>query len=291
MAKTEKINSALHRFLDEAGDTTFYGKGKKAIIGTEGVSKCFIIGMVKFKEPLPEIREKIIALQEQVINDPYFDVVSVRKKKQASGYYFHATDDLPEVRKLFLDFIKTLDCSFEAVVGRKSVERYETLHKGKEQYFYADMLSHLLKNKLNFSDKLVLHIAERGKSTKNANLELALEKAKERLAHSINRKNFSNELAASGIEQKLISRKDLKTGTVFNVTQPVQEPLLTVADYFCWSVQNVFEKGEMRYYNHIAGQVSIVIDLYDKKKFSGWNNYYTPKNPLTAENKISPHLH
>jgi hypothetical protein len=40
-----------HRFLDEAGDTAFYGRGKKIIIGTEGVSKCFIIGMVKFREP------------------------------------------------------------------------------------------------------------------------------------------------------------------------------------------------------------------------------------------------
>ncbi|MBK7110374.1 MAG: hypothetical protein IPH61_14940 [Bacteroidetes bacterium] len=38
-----------HRFLDEAGDTAFYGKGKKAIIGNEGVSNCFMIGMVKFK--------------------------------------------------------------------------------------------------------------------------------------------------------------------------------------------------------------------------------------------------
>jgi len=32
-----------HRFLDEAGDTTFYGKGKVSTIGNEGSSHCFIL--------------------------------------------------------------------------------------------------------------------------------------------------------------------------------------------------------------------------------------------------------
>jgi hypothetical protein len=72
--------------------------------------------------------------------------------------------------------IKQLDCSFEAVVGRKDIERYETKHKGKEEFFYADLLSHLLKNKLAKGEKMVLHIAEKGKSTKNSNLDLALRK-------------------------------------------------------------------------------------------------------------------
>ncbi|HMN91463.1 MAG TPA: hypothetical protein PKD70_07565, partial [Saprospiraceae bacterium] len=53
----------FHRFLDEAGDTTFYGKGKVDIIGQMGVSCCFILGMVKFKEPLESIRQRVIELQ------------------------------------------------------------------------------------------------------------------------------------------------------------------------------------------------------------------------------------
>jgi orotidine-5'-phosphate decarboxylase len=88
-----------HRFLDEAGDTTFYGKGKVPIIGQDGVSFCFIIGMVKFKEPL---RRRIIELQNQIISDPYFrDIPSINKKAKEGGYYFHATtDDVPEVQGL-----------------------------------------------------------------------------------------------------------------------------------------------------------------------------------------------
>lgn len=278
-----------HRFLDEAGDTTFYAKGKKSIVGSYGVSNCFIVGMVKFKQPLTELRKGVIELQNKVALDPFYNVISIRKKKEALGYYFHATDDIPEVRKLFFDFIKTIDCSFEAVVGRKSVERYETKHKGKEQFFYADMLSHLLKNKLNKEERLVLHIAERGKSTKNHNLDLALEKAKERLASSTNYKNIMNADDWWNLEQ--LSRKDINANVVFNVTQPLQEPLLNVADYFCWAVQNVFEKGETRFYNYLKEKIPLVIDVYDADKYEKWKNYYNPKNPLTAENKISPPLH
>lgn len=287
--ETQKDIKHNHRFLDEAGDTAFYGKGKTSILGQPGVSSCFIIGMVKFKQSLKDLRTAVADLQNKIATDPYYDVISIRKKKETAGYYFHATDDLPEVRKLFFDFINTLDCSFEAVIGRKSIERYETKHKGKEQYFYADLLSHLLKNKLHKDKRLVLHIAERGKSTKNNNLELALEKAKERIADSTNLKNFQNTSDWENLE--ILTRKNIEANVVFNVTQPLQEPLLNVADYFCWAIQNVFEKGEVRFYNFLKDKISLVVDLYDTESYKDWKNYYGPKNPLTAENKISPPLH
>lgn len=262
-----------HRFLDEAGDTTFYGKGKKNIIGVEGVSKVFILGMIKVKDPLDEVRDKIANLQNKITLDEFYHVPSNLKKIKKTGYYLHATDDLPEVRKEMFDLMRTINCSFEAVVGRKDIERYETKHKGKEEYFYADLLSHLLKNKLSKNKKLVVHISERGKSTKNHNLELAFLKAKQRFA-----KNSGNEEA--------------KTKVVFNVNYPTKDPLLNLADYFCWSIQRVFERGEIRFYNFVKEQIKLVVDLYDTEKYAGWKNYYdSKKNPLTAENKISPPKH
>lgn len=169
---------------------------------------------------------------------------------------------------------------FEAVVGRKSIERYETRHKGEEEYFYADLLSHLLKNKLEKEDKLILNIAERGSSTKNNNLLLALEKAKERFA---TKKSSAGDVS--------FTRHDIDANVVFNVSYPKQEPLLNVADYFCWAVQRVFEKGETRYYDFMMDQISVVMDLYDVGNFEDWKNYYGPKNPLTAAKKISPPAH
>jgi len=47
----------------------------------------------------------------------------------------------------------------------------------------------------------------------------------------------------------------------------------------------------MRFYEFLLEKISVVIDLYDSKKWEGSKNYYTPKNPLTAQNKISPQLH
>ena len=61
-----------HRFLDEAGDTTFYGKGKKNTIGTNGVSNVFILGMVKIKDPLDDVREKINELQRKIVENEFY---------------------------------------------------------------------------------------------------------------------------------------------------------------------------------------------------------------------------
>lgn len=273
--KKKTMLKVYHRFLDESGDTTFYGKKKRLAVGDEGVSKTFILGMVKFKTKLDPIREQIIQMQHEIAADEFYkDVPSIKKKINKGGYFFHAKDDIPEVREKFLRYIKTLNCSFEAVVARKLPDLYEKKHKGNEAWFYADLLSHLLKNKFTNHKKLVLNIAGRGKSTKNHNLDLALAKAKERFngAHP---------------------EKEMKTKVVFNVLEQTGEPLLNVADYFCWCVQNVFEKGQMRYYNFMKDQISQVVDLYDFESYgkNGWPNYYGKNNPLTAKNEISPRSH
>ena len=44
-------------------------------------------------------------------------------------------------------------------------------------------------------------------------------------------------------------------------------------------------------YDFVKEKISRIIDLYDKDNFEGFKNYYSPKRPLTAENKISPPLH
>ncbi len=257
-----------HRFLDEAGDTTFYGKGKINIVGNEGVSKAFILGSVKFKTPLEPIRQHIRLLVSQVEADAYFtEVPSIQKKVAKSGFFFHGTDDLPEVRKLLYDYIQTLDCSFEAVVARKIQGIFEQKHNGRQSEFYADLLSHLLKNKLNKGGKLVLNIAQRADSTKHTNLGLALSKATAR-------------------HQAGKQIKPVKTQIVFNVQPYENEPLLCITDYFCWAVQRIFERGETRYYNFLKDKISLVIDLYDHTRWKNSGNYYTSKQLLSSANRL-----
>src|ERR1051326_6498097 len=96
-----------HRFLDEAGDPTFYGKGKIPIIGNQGVSNYCLVGMLTINESLDVIRQRIIDLQSNIATDPYFySVPSIRKKKETVGYFLHAKDDVPEVRKMVFELIK-----------------------------------------------------------------------------------------------------------------------------------------------------------------------------------------
>jgi len=268
----KKINTEekhfYHRFLDEAGDTTFYGKGKVRILGNEGVSKCFILGMLKINEPLDFIRDKILELQNEISADPYFESIpSIKKKRGKRGYYLHAKDDIPEVRKLMYDLIKSINCSFECIVARKMYPIYEGIHNGNESEFYADLLSHILKNKFRKYHTLVLNIATRKKCTTHSNLQSGLMKASERA-------NSKNPCAENNCR------------IVFNIQEPTNEPLLNIADYFCWAVQRVFEKGETRYYDFLSEKISLVVDLYDSEKFKGSKNYYTKRNKLTKENLI-----
>ena len=259
-----------HRFLDESGDTTFFGKGKEVLIGQKGVSLSFSIGMVKINDDLKKIRQQVQFLQKQVESDEYLNVIpSVNKKIHSGGFFFHATDDPPEIRELMYKFIKNLDCSLEMVVGRKILGIYSRKHNNRETEFYADILSHLLKNKLASGNKLVLNISHRSNSTSNKNLQSALQNARKRAA-------------------KRCNSSDLTSTVVFNIQNHRTEPLLNISDYMCWAVQRVFERGEMRYYDYIKERVSVVIDLYDKDNYKGSKNFYRKDNPLTSRNRLSP---
>ena len=260
----------VHRFLDEAGDTTFFGKGRVPTLGQEGVSLCFGLGLVKFAAPVVEVREQITKLCRFVATDDYLNrIPSVVKRVQSGGFYFHAKDDSPEVRERLFKWIRETDCSLEIVVGRKIPALFARKHHAKDSEFYADLLSHLLKSKLKLGQRLVITIAERGKTTRNHVLELAMVKARERFAKRRDLAEISSEV-------------------VFNVQNPRTEPLLCVPDYLAWTVQRVFERGETRHYDFVRERISLVVDLYDAEKYEGSRNYYTPKRPLSPENKLGP---
>jgi hypothetical protein len=260
-----------HRYLDESGDTSFYGKGKDLIIGKNGVSLSFSIGMLKLKGKHDIIRQQVVQLQQAIISDPYLNVIpSIKKKIDKKGFCFHATDDPPEVRERFFKFIKAQKVTLEIYVARKEMERYERIHNGNEADFYADILSHLIKSKLKSQGKLVLNIAERGNTTKNKVLQNALEIAKKRAAYKV-------------------KESDMLRDVIFNVQNHYTEPLLNIADYLCWAVQRVFEIGDLRYYDFIKEKITLIVDLYDTEKYVGFSNYYNPsKKPLTSKNKLSP---
>lgn len=265
----QKTAAIYHRFIDEVGDTAFFGSKRKLILGQEGVSAGFGIGLVKFDEPVDEIRSRVADLQKAIEADELLNSIpSVRKRIDSGGFYFHACKDTPDVRLTFLRYLKGLRCEAEVVMARKIPALFESRHHGQEDEFYADILSHLIKSRTKRPGTLVLNIAQRGSSTREKVLSRALEIALGRA-----RRKWGEELAAR---------------VVFNIQTPRTEPLLNVADYLCWSVQRVFERGETRYYDYLQKQIRLVVDLYDRENYGNSGNYYGRNNPLTARNKIGP---
>lgn len=263
----------VHRFIDEVGDTAFYGKGggKLIILGQEGVSLVFGMSIVKFERPLAEIRSEIVALQKQVEADPLLNTIpSVVKRVAKGGFFFHACKDSDDVRTVFLHYLRDLKCEAEIVIARKIHSLFVNKHHGKDDEFYADVLSHLIKRRLKQPRRMVLNIAQRGSSTRAKVLDEALAKA-------------------TGRAGKRWGSDDLKGEVVFNVQTPLREPLLAVPDYLGWAVQRIFEKGQTRYYDYLREKIRLVVDLYDSEKYPNNQNYYDHhRNPLTAQNKIGP---
>lgn len=259
-----------HRFLDEAGDTAFYGPKRRVIVGTPGVSKAFYLGSVKFKCSLEDARLVVSDAVRRVRENPALTrFQSVQKRLAKGGFHFHAKFDPPPVKELFFDALRDLSCSLEIIVARKDVRRFAKAHLDKEDRFYADILGHLLKNKLKLGGRLTMTLAQRGSSTRAINLDRALELALERA-----RRKHQTE--------------GLTTKIVFDVTEPTREVLLTVADYLSWSVQRVFEMGDTTFYDVVRDRVSVVQDIYDTRNFGGSRNWYGPKRPLTSQNELSP---
>jgi hypothetical protein len=249
MSSIKSFNDKLpayhyHRFLDEAGDTTFYGKGKVPLIGSEGVSNYFLLGMLTINESLDIVRSKVIGLQNSIVSDPYLvEVPSIQKKKNYNGYFVHAKDDVPEVRKMVFELIMSINCKFDAVVGKKEYGVYEKKHNGNQAEFYADMLSHLLHNNMNGREKLVLNIAHRSRCTTHTNLEKGLQKA------LVIAKHKHPEVVAPA-------------ETVFNIQYPTSEPLINLADYFLWALQRKIERGENRYIDFLKTRIGNISTLY-----------------------------
>ena len=60
-----------HFYVDEAGDLTLMGRRGKSLVGTEGVSRCFLVGMAQIAEP-DRVRRELELLRRALLGDPYF---------------------------------------------------------------------------------------------------------------------------------------------------------------------------------------------------------------------------
>ena len=91
-----------HRFLDEAGDTTFYGKGQLPILGIDGVSNYFMICSLVFNEPLNDIRLRFEKLKLETLENLYYQGVPSFEKRKEKFFSFMPKMIFLKSEKLFL---------------------------------------------------------------------------------------------------------------------------------------------------------------------------------------------
>ncbi len=259
-----------HYFVDEGGDSTLFSRKGKVLIGTEGCSRFFVLGMLDVLHPTT-LQFDIDNLRAELTNDPYFqNVPSMRLESKKTAVAFHAKDDLPEVRKEVFALLRRTDgLRYFAVVADKwrvlDYVRQQNERKSAYRYhpneLYDYLVRRLFKNLMHKDGGYEIVFSRRGKSDRTAALNQALKAARERFDTQWNMRSAAAVHVSADI--------------------PGNRAGLQAVDYFTWALQRLYERGEDRYLTYLWPAVHLVQDIDDKRK-AGYGVYYTKKKPLNA---------
>jgi hypothetical protein len=259
-------------FVDEAGDgVIFDGKGR-VLIGTGKVQDYFTVGMVECWK-LKALSEELASLRTQLLADPYFKgVPSMQPGQKKTALFFHAKDDLPEVRREVFKVLERHDFSFYAVVRTMSAvarqvkarnERDPT-YRYRPTELYDSAVRRLFDRKLHTRPAFDVVFASRGKARTQALREHLLK------AQAASRK------AAGTYPDAAIHVRAMPSH---------QHAGLQVADYCLWALQRLFTKGEDRFLSLIWPKVGLIVDADDISE-KPYGTYHTRKRPPLDAQKI-----
>lgn len=262
--------STRNYFVDEAGDGTLFGGKGRVIVGSQGCSRFFILGLVDIPDVV-SLGTEMAELRATLLADPYFaSVPSMQPDQRKTALAFHAKDDVAEVRReVFALLRRHTSIRFFAVVKDKravldyvlSRNEREPGYRYEPNELYDHLVRRLFKNMLHKEDAYDIYFAKRGKSDRTAALQAALETARQRF-----RERWGK---ASHAAMRVTA------------TTPPAEPGLQVADYYLWALQRLYERGEDRYLAYLWSQCHLVQDVDDTRQ-TRYGVYYTQKKPLTA---------
>jgi len=246
----------------------FDGKGR-VLVGTAGCSRYFAVGLLDVAEA-EKLSTDLAGLRADLLADPYFkNVPSLQPEAKKTAFYFHAKDDLPEVRREMFKLLQRHELKFSAVVRDKRAvldfvrarNERDNVYRYKPDELYDHAVRRLFKDRLHKHDGYSIRFAIRGNSHRTAAFQLALETARER---------FARERGMT-----INSNLDVKAA------QPTNEPALQAVDYFLWALQRTFEKREDRFLELLWPQCSLIVDV-DDTRGAEYGAYYTKHKPLKA---------
>lgn len=274
MPRTKKANASLarHYFVDEAGDSTLFGKRGKVIIHTNGCSRFFMLGALHVDDP-DALQRELDDLRSELLRDSYLrGIPSLETKTRIA---FHAKDDVPEVRKeVFRVLREQTGLRFYAVVRDKQSVLKEVLAQNtrdpSRRYnpndLYDKMVSRLFREHLHKSDVCHITFAQRGRSDRSSALRKALEVAQLRAETKLK--------VTSNAQLNVREEEPFATGS------------LQAVDYLLWALQRLYEKREDRYINYVWPLCHLVQDI-DDQRLNGYGVYYKQKSPIEL-GKLKP---
>lgn len=248
-------------FVDEAGDPVFYDRKGNLIVGQPGCSPILMLGFIETQNP-GAIRQAVLELQREVVNDPYFEGIPSLAKTAVA---FHAKDDAPEIRYRFFNLIVNLDFSAQFIVARKIERVFRNNFQADSNAFYDHLVKQLFERVLHRYSRNYIYFAKRGSRDRQVPLQNAIQSAVKRFE--------------AKHQTRVVSTINVQAQT------PKGEPCLSVIDYMNWAVQRAFVKGEMRYYRFVESKVSLLVDWYDSNRYP--NNWFNRRNPFDIK-KCSP---
>lgn len=270
---SEEDKKIKHLFIDEAGDLTLFNKRGKIIVGNEGVSNLFMIGLIDLPNP-PAAHEKLDDLRRELLADAYFrKVPSFQPERKKTAICFHAKDDLPEVRREVFRLLPTFKAKVSIVIRRKNVlaEEARKLFEAERKkitpnLIYDKLVSRVLRDQLHQADENRIVFARRGKSFRHNAFEDSIIQAKRGFAERWGESHDKPCLIDSGY--------------------PSEFGGLQIVDYYLWAVQRLFERGEDRFFYSVASDYEVILDLDDTQNREK-GEVYSENNPLELE-KIKP---
>jgi hypothetical protein len=254
-------------FVDEAGDPTLFDARGSVLVGREGCSRHFMLGVLDVADPVA-LGVELNALRRALLSDPYFSgVPSMQPERRKTALAFHAKDDLPEVRREVFSVLLRHDVKFNAVVrDKQSVLAYvrqrnqvDPAYRYQPNELYDSLVARLFKNRLHLSAQVEVCFAERGRSDRSAALMKALERARQRFEEKWGR----------SVDSAISARQ----------SSPGREASLQAVDYFLWALQRRYEKSEGRFLELVWQKVGLV-HAVDEIARAAYGTYYTKKKPL-----------
>jgi hypothetical protein len=256
-------------FVDEAGDPVLFSGSGQVLIGTNGCSRFFALGVLDVADPA-RLASELTDLRNKLIADPFFATVpSMSAADKKTALAFHAKDDLPEVRREVFQLLLRHDIKFSAIVRDKAAilsyvrgrNQNSSTYRYNPNELYDYMVRRLFKERLHKHSKCHIFFARRGNSDRTAALTKALHAARTRFTQSTG--------IASASEIFVIP------------ASPLQQAPLQATDYFLWALQRAFERGEDRYLQYVWGKCSLIVDA-DDTRHAKYGEFYTQKKPLTS---------